>query len=142
MIISNALFTSLGVNEGSLLTILVDFKKLSVIFDLDTLLFESFLNESISRITIMNELVVSIHDSEAVDRGKRTVRLSPSPDFVGNEEIETFDFTSVGIFGNTEETVTTLEVGDVLSIFMLTSSPGIRILAGIDGVFRVFESFI
>lgn len=90
MIISNTLFTSLGVNEGSLLTILVDFKKLSVIFDLDTLLFESFLDESISRVTILNELIVGIDNGEGVDGGKSTVRLSPSPDFVGNEEIETF----------------------------------------------------
>lgn len=142
MIISNTLFTSLGVNEGSLLTILVDFKKLSVIFDLDTLLFESFLDESISRVTILNELIVGVDNGEGMDGGKSTVRLSPSPDFVGNEEIETFDFTSVGIFRNAEEAVTTLEVGDVFSIFMLTSSPGIGILASIDGVFRVFESFV
>lgn len=142
MIISNGLFTSLGVNKSSSLTVLVDFKKLRVVFNLNTLLFKSFLDESISRVTIMNELFIGIHNSEGVLGGESTIGGSPVPNLVGNEEIETFNFTSIRIFRNAEETVTTLEVGDIFRVFVLTSSPRIGVLVGIDGVFRMFKSII
>lgn len=120
----------------------MNFEKLSVVFNSDTSLFKSFLNESISRVTIVNKLFVSINNSESVLRRESTMVLSPFPYFVRNEEVEAFNFTSIGVFRNAEVTITTLEVRNILRIFVLSRSPCFGISVSVNGMFRVFKSFI
>lgn len=90
----------------------------------------------------MDELFVGVHDSELVLGRKRTIALSPVPDFIRNEEVEAFNFTSIRIFRNAEETISRLIVRNVFGIFVGTGSPRFGIFAGINRVFRVLKSFI
>lgn len=68
--------------------------------------------------------------------------FEPGPNFVGNKEIISFDFSSKREFGDTEVSISRTEVIMIFRVFVERSFPFRVVRGSINGVFFVFPGGI
>jgi hypothetical protein len=67
---------------------------------------------------MLNKFVIGVNNSKISMRVLFTMSLKPRPDFMGYKEIISFYFSSEGIFRNTEESMSRIEIIVIFRVFM------------------------
>lgn len=141
VVLSSFSFSGLNVFKGGSVVDFINFDQFRAVFDLNTVLLEVLLDELISDIEVLAEVVVGVDNGELGDWGQFTIGFVPSPDFSGIEEVERTDFSSVWVRGNGVDGISVCEVVNPSLMFIVVGSPGWIFLWDENWVVKISPGF-